>query len=110
MVKHLGSLLQNLEVVSGITLGGGEDIPLRQNVDNLLAHYERRIVQNTCRSNTILGNGQLFIEKGFHDQEQPSFKWELSWSAAYPMIHTCGLTVTLNMNMPFITACNISAK
>ena len=60
------------------TIGICEFLPLWQNVDNLFAHYERRIVQNACRSNTILGNRQLFIEKGFREQKKPSFEGKLS--------------------------------
>ena len=45
------------------------DAPFWQNVDNLLAHYKRSVVQDTGRPHTVFGDRQLPVEEGFCEEE-----------------------------------------
>lgn len=76
------------------------DVPLWQNIDDLLAHYERSIVQNTCRPDTILRNRNLPVEDSFGEKDQPSFNWELCYNQRSRRILDDQPTGILNISMP----------
>lgn len=41
-----------------------KNVPLGQNVDNLLAHDERRVVQDVRHAHIVFGDGDFAVEKG----------------------------------------------
>jgi hypothetical protein len=73
-------------------------IPFRKNVDNLLSHYQRRVVKNARWPNAVLRDRHLSVEDGFRKEKEPSFYRELHKSQ-----HNGSLTCSFRGSQVFET-------
>lgn len=56
------------------TRGVGGHIPLRENINNLLAHNEGRVVQDVRELDIMLGDGNFLVVEDLQGSQQPALE------------------------------------